>query len=208
MSVFQDLAYMQFGRLMALDYLGSGQWRCVCECGKYTVVQGRHLRSRHTKTCGQCYRPIRTHGLSKTVEYKTWIAMISRCTNPKTAEYHNYGGRGITVCEQWIHDFPAFYAHVGQRPSPMHSLDRFPDKNGDYKPGNVRWATPSQQQNNKRTNRLITFNGITLTLRDWARKLNINEATLFHRLKRGWSVEEALTFPMLRISINEARENK
>ncbi|HEX7893188.1 MAG TPA: hypothetical protein VF447_03285 [Terriglobales bacterium] len=89
--------------------------------------------------------------MTHTREYRAWAGMIQRCTNPKHARWADWGGRGITVCERW-RSFENFYADMGNRPSPAHSLDRFPDNDGNYEPGNVRWATRSEQQLNKRPN--------------------------------------------------------
>lgn len=89
----------------------------------------------------------RTHGLAKTPTYNAWIAAKNRCFNEKNKRYHRYGGRGITMCREWVHDFPAFYAHVGTRPHSKLTLDRI-DNDGNYEPGNVRWATRSQQRIN------------------------------------------------------------
>lgn len=118
--------------------------------------------------------------------------MNSRCHNPKASKYEYYGARGIVVCDEWRNDFEAFLRFMGLRPSPKHSIER--DK-GDvgYEPGNCRWATKIEQANNRRNNRMLTFNGRTMSMADWARELGIGRATLKMRLKSGWSVEETLS---------------
>lgn len=135
------------------------------------------------------------HGLSKHHLYKTWLNMKDRCRNPKNPYYHNYGGRGITVCAEWDESFVAFLRDVGERPSPAHTLDR-KDNNGNYEPHNVRWVTKKQQAHNMRKNRLLTFNGKTQTLAAWAEEIGLVPSTLHHRLfVAGLSVEKALTMP-------------
>ena len=134
----------------------------------------------------------RTHGLSKTAEYHVWSGIMKkRCFDPASNAYSNYGGRGIRVCDEWLDDFPAFLAHVGKRPSVRHSIDRI-DNNGNYEPGNVRWATKLQQANNCRDNHLLTVNGQTHTLAQWARMADISPTSLLHRLARGWDLEQAI----------------
>lgn len=120
-------------------------------------------------------------------------SMIARCHNPKHYAYKWYGALGVIVCGRWRESFEAFLLDVGERPSPKHQLDRFPDQNGNYEPGNVRWATSKQQNNNRRDNRLITAFGRTLTMAEWAEETGLNYNTLWSRLRRGWHPEEMLT---------------
>ncbi len=121
--------------------------------------------------------------------YKTWESMRLRCSNPKATGYHHYGGRGITICDEWS-DFWAFVADMGDRPK-GHTLDRI-DHEGPYSPENCRWATAKQQQRNRRNNHLIAFNGKALCVSAWAEELGLNKVTLLARLRRGWPVERAL----------------
>jgi hypothetical protein len=121
--------------------------------------------------------------------------MSQRCTNPRHKSWSYYGGRRISVCDQWRNDYTAFLAHVGRRPSPKHSLDRI-DNDGNYEPGNVRWATKKEQQRNRRFNRYITLNGETLLLLDWAERIGIPHDALRDRLNRNWPIERALTEPV------------
>jgi hypothetical protein len=141
------------------------------------------------------------HGLSRTPEYRAWQLIRLRCTNPKHAAYPNYGGRGITMHEPWIEDPAAFVAHVGKRPSPAHEIDRI-DNNRSYEPGNLRWATRKQQARNRRTNRLVTFRGETLTVAEWCERLSLPVTTISKRIKNGRSPEDALTTP-----VREKRSN-
>jgi hypothetical protein len=117
--------------------------------------------------------------------------MIQRCMNPNASGYENYGGRGIKVCDRWLNSFEAFREDMADRPSEDHSLDRYPNNDGNYEPGNVRWATWDQQCRNKRTNRWITYEGKTLILEDWATQLGITPPTLARRLAK-LSLEDAL----------------
>lgn len=132
------------------------------------------------------------HGMTKTPEWGAWARMIGRCENPSTPEYHCYGGRGIQVCREWKDSFLAFYRHVGPRPSPKHSIDRI-DNNGDYRPGNVRWATRHQQQANMRKSVLITHGGETLCAREWSRRTGLCHHTITARLRAGYPIDRVLS---------------
>lgn len=138
------------------------------------------------------------HGNAKsgnpTKEYAAWGRMKSRCSNLAFIEYENYGGRGIKVCDRWNNSFEAFLSDVGKSPSQSHSLDR-KNTNGNYEPGNVRWATKIQQMNNTTRTRWLTFNQKRQSLSDWARELGVRPKPLVKRLKTGWSVEQALSTP-------------
>ena len=130
-----------------------------------------------------------------TPEYTSWLGMRQRCRNPRNQDFPTYGGRGIRVCERWD-SFLTFLEDMGPKPSRKHELDRYPDKNGNYEPGNCRWATRTQNVRNTRFNRLITFNGETLCLAEWAERTGISAGLLQGRLTRlKWTVERALTTP-------------
>jgi hypothetical protein len=199
----KDLTGRRFGRLTAVEpvrlHNGNRGWRCRCDCGNEIVSVTSNLGG-HTDSCGCLRRELtskrcKTHGLVKSLEYHSWSGMIARCTNPKVKCYGDYGGRGIRVCKEWM-SFEAFYRDMGPRPSRLHSLDRYPDVNGDYRPGNCRWGTPRQQSNNRRSNRLIEFRGDVLTLAEMASKYNIRLSTLWARLNYGWPIERALLTPV------------
>ncbi|MCY1042702.1 hypothetical protein OV208_15360 [Corallococcus sp. bb12-1] len=119
--------------------------------------------------------------------------MLTRCTNSNYPGFDKYGGRGITVCERWT-SFENFLADMGERPTGM-TLDRI-DNNGSYAPGNCRWATLKQQSRNKRSSRNVTIDGVTLTVAGWCERLGVKRATVYDRLKLGWSIERALTIPL------------
>ncbi len=172
---------------------GAGQQRrrplaLLCDCGATAVVTGRDLRRGSTTSCGCRARAVtsartKTHGMSGTPEYHVWQSMRARCSNPRAVGYEHYGQRGIRVCQAWQDSFEAFFAHVGQRPSAEHSLDRI-DNNGDYEPGNVRWTTVHVQAANRRSTRWLTHEGRTQSLSAWAREIGISVQSLSSRLQR------------------------
>jgi len=190
----------RFGRLVVVKDLGGvfGTTRaeCICDCGHKVVVTAKHLRSGVTTSCG-CYgkemaiASRRKHGLSRSPEYDTWCHMKRRCLIPKDKNYYNYGGRGISVYPEWVSSFSAFLSSVGNRPSEFHSLDRI-DVNGNYEPGNVRWATVDVQANNKRNNVNVTSNGITRTITEWCRELHLNANVVRYRITCGLTPYEAV----------------
>lgn len=198
---FSDLTGLVFGRFTVINFTGfrsgSSTWNCRCECGKIVNVFGGNLRRGLSKSCG-CLRDevagksSITHGKTQTVEYGIWEGLRNRCQNPKHRVYRHYGGRGIAVCARW-NDFTNFIADMGPRPSKGHSIDRFPNNDGNYEPGNCRWATASQQSDNRRNSRPIEHNGETLTIAGWEKRLNFGQHTIWKRLKRGWSIEKALS---------------
>ena len=124
--------------------------------------------------------------------FQVWRGMIRRCHNPKVNNYHNYGGRGISVCAAWRSDFWAFTSAVPPRPTLKHTLDRI-DNDGNYEPGNVKWSTTAQQHRNARFNTLLTANGRTQILEDWATETGLAPSTIINRILRGWSEADAVT---------------
>lgn len=136
-----------------------------------------------------------TKGGRRSLEHAAWHGIIQRCHNPNNPDYASYGGRGICVYKEWRNSYSAFLAYVGRKPSPNHSLDRYPDQNGNYEPGNVRWATQKEQTNNMRSNHFITIAGQTRTLTEWGEISGINITTILARLNRGWAESEILRPP-------------
>ena len=200
--------------LTVIGYAGmqgtAHRWWCVCECGNIKSYFGNAIIGTGTTASCGCKRGVlvaesrTSHGhasggkLSKT--YRSWTAMRIRCTHPGTNGYHNYGGRGITICAQWK-TFAGFLADMGEAPSEKHTIDRI-DVNGNYEPDNCRWVTQEVQDTNKRTTRYLTINGRTQCVSQWSRELGISSVTLLARLKDGWSVERALTEP-----VNNSKRN-
>jgi hypothetical protein len=125
-----------------------------------------------------------------TPEYSAWSHIVQRCTNSKCKEWPNYGGRGISICQEWRDSYQAFLDHVGPRPSPRHTIDRYPNNDGDYEPGNVRWATMKEQARNTRRTRLVIFKGQTKCLQDWANEFGVSYQCLQARLKRGFPLDQ------------------
>lgn len=168
---FVDMTGKRSGRLLVVSEAGRHgrsrqvMWRCRCDCGQETIVQGHRLRTGHTKSCGCIGREIilernanmAVHRMSKTPEYTTWRAMISRCHCSSSGNYYKYGARGVYVCHRWRFGeggktgFECFYEDMGAKPSQRHSIDRYPDPAGNYEPGNCRWATIHQQRYNRRS---------------------------------------------------------
>jgi len=207
---FIDLTGHKYGRLTVLEYQGKREtgghrWLCKCECGNTKITYGGSLRNGTTQSCG-CYQKQRVREtLGKhlatingvpTKDYRIWVNMKSRCLIKSSSYYCDYGGRGITVCDRWKNSFSDFMEDMGPRPSSGHTLDRI-DNNGNYEPSNCRWATRREQSNNTRRNRIVEYNGESLSIAEWARKLSLTYPTVYLRLKRGWSIERTLTTPQM-----------
>jgi hypothetical protein len=198
-----DITNQRFGRLTALQYhkySGSASlWECICDCGRTSYVDQYALRKGTITSCG-CWRNEKsraraiTHGKSKTRLYTNWSAMVRRCSSPSSKSFQWYGARGITVCDRWRESFENFLADMGPPPSESHTLDRI-DNDGNYEPSNCRWATAGEQNRNSRRTRLVTINGKTQCLKDWANEVGIHYVSLMTRLKKGWSVEDAILTP-------------
>ena len=168
---------------------------CICICGGTRITRYSSLVSGATKSCGCANSKPKTHGQSNHPLFKIWRGMISRCTKPQAANYPLYGGRGITVCDEWLNDINIFIADMGERPSKDHSVERRNNELG-YSKDNCYWATRKEQCNNTRSNVFIEYNGKNQTVTQWANELDIDPETLRQRLKNNWSVEKALTTPL------------
>lgn len=195
-----NLAGQKFGRLTVLSLIDKNKWRntrwlCVCDCGKEKIILSSSLRNGDTNSCG-CLQKERSflhghanfNGKSKT--YRSWASMIQRCTNPNNENYHNYGGRGITICKQWM-KFPNFLRDMGNSPPGKPTLGRC-NSDGNYCKSNCNWETWKQQERNTSRNHLLQHDDRTQCIAAWAEEFGILATTLRMRLKYGWSIEKAL----------------
>jgi hypothetical protein len=190
----------RYGRLVAVrvDPGDPLKWLCRCDCGTTKFVRVTHVRAGRTQSCGclKLQRSIEshtTHGMVDAPEYTVWATMFQRCTNPNHDKFATYGGRGISVCERWFF-FENFFADMGQRPTPLHSIDR-KDNDGNYEPENCRWATQKEQARNRRTSRMLNFQGRDMTLAEVAEISGVNYDLLKKRTKMGWDAERAVMTP-------------
>ena len=174
-------------------------WLFRCSCGNEKVIRVDSVKGGNVKSCGCLLKEVAskslikmntTHGMSKTREYTSWAGMKDRCLNRNRKYYKDYGGRGITICKRWMR-FENFYADMGNRPAGT-TLDRIDNNKGYYKE-NCRWATMKEQGNNKRDNHLLTFDGKTQNISQWADSIRIKHTALRTRIWRGWGIERALT---------------
>ncbi len=199
---FKNMAGKKIGRLTVLKISHSTErgvfWVCLCKCGNKVIVKGYSLRCGETKSCGCLHsdsaRKIQRkyqwkHGKSGTKIYTTWKQIQIRCNKKSDKAYRNYGGRGIKCL--WK-TFPEFYKDMGNPPSELYSIDRI-DNNSNYCKENCRWATKTEQANNRRTAHLLTYEGKTQNMKSWAIKLGIPYRNLWWRIKNGWSIEEAFS---------------
>jgi hypothetical protein len=195
----------RYGRLVAFEFRGRlkgrGQlWRFHCDCGCIVDLMVHSIRAGGTKSCGCLKRELlsgrttaRTHGMTYSPEFNVWRTMKKRCENPNHDSYPLYGGQGVIVCARWRKSFANFFADMGPRPSPTHSLDRFPDKDGDYEPGNCRWATIMEQARNRCSNVFVMVSGRRLILKDACKELGLDYARTKKRLSAyGWSFDRAV----------------
>lgn len=207
----RDLTGMRFGRLTVVGDDGRRthrnviMWHCICDCGNHKYVPTDYLTSGDTRSCGCLFKEISkrpkhiSHGDATSNGeyprlYKTWIGMRRRCYDSTIESYRNYGGRGISVCDEWdkYENFKSWAISNGYRDDL--SIDRI-DVNGDYEPSNCRWANNIEQGNNRRANRLVEYDGQTHTVKEWSRLTGIRNDTLTRRLNNGWEIKDALTRP-------------
>lgn len=161
------------------------RWLCRCSCGLEKQVFQNSLVHGKSTGCGK------SHKQSGGDLYRIWAHIKNRCGNPRVPAYPDYGGRGIVVCERWVNDFNAFASDVGPRPSKSHSIDRI-DVNGNYEPGNVRWATETEQARNKRSARTLTIDGVTRTMGEWSEVAGISVKIIWQRDQYGWTPRECV----------------
>ena len=200
---FIDLTWKRFGRLIAVmrspnDSNKHSCWIFRCDCGVVKSIRSQSVRIGNTNSCGCLMIEFvtekqKTHGLSNNPCYSVWHGMMARCYDPKNRNYHNYGGRGISVCERW-HSMELFVLDNSPRPDGM-SIDRI-RVNENYEPGNVRWATDEMQSRNKRDSMNVIFNGEEMPASHASIRLGGSTALISSRLKKGWSLEEAMSSPV------------
>lgn len=208
MGKLVDLTGNRFGRLVVTGRAENHvqpngtfktQWRCLCDCGNVVIAQGMNLKNGHIKSCG-CYSrdnpSHRKHGMHGSRLYEVWKHIKQRCYDKGDKGYKNYGGRGIRICNEWANDFASFHDWAianGYRDDL--TIDRI-DNDGDYCPENCRWVTTKVQDNNKRNNRNITYNGKTQTLAQWCEELKMEYGLVWNRLYvLGWDVNRAFETP-------------
>lgn len=208
----RDLTGQKFGRLTAESRSPkkrkgqrTSMWNCLCECGKRSIVCSSDLRLGHTRSCGClqidiCKVTNRIHGLApqdksaRPIIYSKYQGMIGRCYDKKDKSYHRYGGRGITVCDRWRESVENFLSDMGHPPQGL-SLDRI-DNNGPYSPENCRWATYTEQNQNRRDNRWVEIDGERHVMTEWARIKGIGVGILWWRLNKGWTPKDAIMTPV------------
>lgn len=184
------------------DHRGIRMWSCLCDCGAVFQTRANRILSGEKQSCGCVGRArqsklVSTHGMSKTPEFRAWESAKRRCRNKNDKDYHNYGGRGIEFSREWD-SFESFFRDMGPRPGPGYSIDRI-DVNGNYEPGNCRWATMKTQSNNRRDNILVPIDGKRVSLFAYfgqGRYQAYQRAS--YRIKQGWSVADAIFQPRLR----------
>lgn len=207
-----DLTGRRFGRLVVIERAPNSakcdtRWKCQCDCGNVVTVRGHNLKQGITNSCG-CSRhdprPYRkTHGMSRTRLYRIWSLMRNRCECKTARTYPQYGGRGITLCEEWKDPETFFKWAMENGYQENLTIDRI-DNDGGYCPENCRWVTMDVQSNNTRNNRFMTINGRTQTLAQWCREYDMGYKMVYNRITNlGWDLEKALTTP-----VNVSKRNK
>lgn len=177
-------------------------WLCRCDCGNQSIVPPTRLSFGLSRSCGCLQKEVAaklkaSHRKCGTKAYRSWVKIKQRCLNPKNKGFKRYGGAGITIADEWRDNFQAFYDHIGPAPSDSHSVDRIDNSRG-YEPGNVRWATASEQARNRSDNTWVNISGRKLCLKDAAKSAGLNHVTVRGRLRRGWDLKTALSEPAKR----------
>lgn len=206
-----DLTGQRFSRLFVLYHKPTPGnktfWVCRCDCGKYVLVGYGELKSGNTKSCG-CLRKevsaerlrkkITKHGMFGTRIYNIWDGMKARCYNKNHVAYKNYGGRGITICDEWLNSFKSFYSwSILNGYKENLTIDRI-DNNGNYEPSNCRWATAFEQAQNRRNIIFVTIGGETKSISEWSKETGLSNQCINSRIKAGWPEEKLLIAPKKR----------
>jgi len=211
-----DLTGMCVGRVKVIGFFGTRKrpcgshcymWLCLCHCGREFAVDGTCVRRGSATSCG-CDKGLATkkHGMASRIHgehwaYKIWQGMKQRCTNPNHKNYSDYGGRGIRICDAWMDSAEQFFADMGDRPSANHTIERI-DNDGNYEPGNCRWASRAEQNENTRQTKLLTVNGQSLSISKWAMRMGVSRKLIRDRLRLGWSEERAVLTPGRKVTRN------
>lgn len=208
MRNIEDLTGQKFGNLTVVERVGTDKivnafWVCKCDCGNITQpIITPALKNGFIKNCGHCVeKRVKKHTAKLSTEhpriYNVWHAMKVRCYNPNSKKYKCYGGRGIKVCNEWLNSFEAFYKWAMSNGYAENlTIDRI-DNDGNYEPSNCRWITNKEQQNNRSNNKIISYNGKTLNISQWAELKKIPASVLYCRIyKYGWDFEKALNTPL------------
>lgn len=206
----RDLTGERFGKLTVISRNISpaslakkrAMWDCICVCGRSKIVDTNKLKLGRVKSCGcglfrsntSRFGSREVHGMSKTALYRTWNNMLNRCLREKDARYDDYGGRGITVCEDWL-SFSNFYRDMGYPPGPRYSIDRV-DNDLGYSKANCKWSSRKEQARNKRSSRVLEIDGVAKNLVDWSSESGICHATILYRIKKGYAPKDAVFMPL------------
>lgn len=191
-----NLTGSQFGQLTVMEFHSirkrRAHWKCRCECGEMILAKGHDLLQGCIKHCG-CGKG--THKMSKSPEYRIWCGMRRRCEDANASGYHRYGGRGIAVCGRWKRSFANFISDMGPRPSLSHSIDRYPNNDGNYEPSNCRWATPKEQGRNKSQNRLVKIGNATRCVAEWCEMSGLSYLGFLNRVRKYGESEAMVLAP-------------
>lgn len=200
-----DLVGNKYGKLIVLEYsytkAKKRYWKCQCDCGSIVYIPTINLTSGNTKSCGCLKHEIKSnyiHGKQKTRLYHIWQGMKSRCLNPNSIKFKNYGGRGIKICEEWKNNFMSFYnwaienSYNTNKTRAEQTLDRI-NNNDDYKPSNCRWTTHSQNCRNRNNNAYLTKDGVSKTIVEWSEELNLNSKIIYERAKKYTDINDILS---------------
>ena len=199
----KEMIGKNFGTLLVIKEVeernkhGYIMYEVMCKCGKIKNVLGSSLRSGASRSCNKCHTLTGSHGMWKSREFRIWISMKSRCSNPNDPNYKNYGARGIKVCDEWVNNFKQFFLDMGN--SNGLSIDRI-NVNGIYEKDNCRWTDMKTQSRNKRNNNTFIINGIVKCASEICEELNMPTSTFHNRLKRGWTIEKIITTPIRKIN--------
>lgn len=193
---FKDYTGKIFNNFTVISYKGNSYWKVQCICGNIKQIRASKLNTQISCGClKDSPKGNLIHGKYTSSEYSSWLCMKSRCLNTNDTNYSNYGGRGITICNEWINSFEQFYKDLGKKPNNKYTLERI-DTNGNYVKNNCKWSTRQNQSNNRRNTKFITYKNKTKPLTIWCAELNIKPSTIRGRLRKGLSIEDAFETPI------------